>query len=198
MFLAAAISLAVYFCLKRRKETRLSATNKMPFDHDDVSPYVLPPGSDGYMQNAYAPSADALSYHAPSYPPAPSSSSGTRSGPLSDTSDVLLLHSPPGGQRPRLASTVQGSAFVSHTGSIYSGGSDINDPYLRSTSPVPIAGSSSQLGLVTSAAPLTSKQVLMAREEERRRQTVVQHQDAEDILDVPPMYRERTAGPSGV
>ncbi|KAL5521126.1 hypothetical protein ACEPAG_9048 [Sanghuangporus baumii] len=72
--------------------------------------------------------------------------------------------------------TSDGEHISSHSGSVYS-----TSEYYHAT---------------TRFSNFASDNRLMAREF-RRKQEAVQHIDADDILDVPPVYKERAGGPSG-
>ncbi|OCB90999.1 hypothetical protein A7U60_g1746 [Sanghuangporus baumii] len=161
-----AIGTATYFYIKRRRDTRLSAANRrqMPFDDEDVSPYVLPPDSNMQMQSLSTP----LFARGPP-------SSVTVSESASGTLESAMLHNQRVSRNPTLLS---GEHISSHSGSVYS----TPDVY----------------HVTTRLRPMTEKERVMAREEEIRRQKeVVQHVDADDILDVPPEYKERAGRPSG-
>ncbi|KAL5504937.1 hypothetical protein ACEPAH_7600 [Sanghuangporus vaninii] len=151
---------AAYFYIKRRRDTRLSAANRrqMPFDDEDVSPYVLPPDPNMQLQGLSSP----LFARAPS-------SSVTMSRSASDTSESAMLHNQHISRNPTLLS---GEHISSHSGSVYSTPN--------------VAG-----------GPKVSHFASAEEEEIRRQREVAQHVDADDILDVPPEYKERAGARSG-
>ncbi|KAI5118294.1 hypothetical protein M0805_003813 [Coniferiporia weirii] len=162
--ICASIGLALYFYFRRRKD--LSATNRRAiFDEDDVSPYVLQ--TDLQMRHTYAAST-AVTDHGSDYP---------------------LLRDPHRPMRVPTALTVGGISSTSgsiYGGEINSGGAPANYFPSRSSSP-------EQMVSGNMVPPMTAKQRLaqeMAREQEKR-SVVVQHEDAEDLVDLPPVYRER-------
>ncbi|KAL5483478.1 hypothetical protein ACEPAI_8710 [Sanghuangporus weigelae] len=136
------------------------------------------------------------SLSAPLFARAPPSSV-TMSGSASDTSESAMLHNQHISRNPTL---LRGEHISSHSGSVYSTPDVAGGPKVSHfTSAECVPGISAALQLVSAASrPMTEKERLMAREEEiRRQQEVVQHVDADDILDFPPEYKERAGGPSG-
>lgn len=127
--------------------------------------------------------------------------------------EVPLLRNPHPPERPVLATTVpqesvHGSVYGASEGThLEVVGHYVGERSITSEENTALLGESNSSGqgsstrplfvanaIVPAGIPISEKQRLSqqarAREEERRR-AVIQHEDADDIVEVPPVYRER-------
>ena len=166
--------MAIFCYVKRRrrlttKDAPLSDTNRnmATFDVDDASPYVLPPMGDSTS------SASPINVR-------PTSS--LMSGMLeSEQLETRVSHEGQHGHTPLLSDAEKVS---------------LQDDSLDDNVSKSDLSTTSHDGMKeTSMASISEKQRTIARGEAGI-QPIIQHEDAEDIFEVPPAYKERVGGPS--
>ncbi|KLO17898.1 hypothetical protein SCHPADRAFT_146594 [Schizopora paradoxa] len=201
LVLLASVGLAIFFFMRRRRTFGGQPGIGQVSAFREDAPFISPgPASGNSMRSEYSFAAsqesDAPLLENP-HPLSPgasdtSGSMGRYLGPREGAGLVSPAFSSPGSYRHvRSASEGSYSPFAAVMSPAVSGSTSQEPP---EASIGELAGNPEADSSFASAStgPSPAKLRLARAAESRRQQTVVQHQDAEDMVDVPPVYRDRT------